>query len=80
MVASTLLRTLNKEIKDIFRPEFSWYFPVISILKWCCFLAPMVRGTDLNGTGYRKFRYLVLPCGTIDILSVLPLWYVVHFA
>ena len=65
VVPKIFLRTWIKEIISFFHSDFSWYFPVIFVLKWSCFLVPKVPGTDLNGTGYRTFRYLVLPLCTV---------------
>ena len=59
MVPETFLRTWNKEILTVFIP----IFPIIFVSNGSafCLLAPMVPGTDVNGTWYRAFRYLVLP-------------------
>ena len=56
VVPRTLIKDWNTEIINFFTPNFSQYYSV----KWKCFPAPMVPGTDLNGTGYRGLWYLVL--------------------
>ena len=60
MVPETVLRTWNKEILNVFS-DFSWYFG----FKWYCLLAPMVPGTDVNRTGYRRLGTWYSPCSTV---------------